>query len=892
MQIKTILIVAMLCLAMVGIAVAPGTPVPEPEEDCCWAKPCGTPVEQCDKETTFVLYESNATIVKTIHGYVYVDMEPDVNGVGQDIITAGDIRLSNWHTNYDPNTKVMPEDMDNLDVIETKYTDPITYVDVNDNQMYDLYDGVVYDLDGDGFVSVGDILQTDLPAVDVYSLDEFDAGEFVMAQGEYGQAWDRVNAAHPAYGMDLALIGNGIASELIKWVDADDSNDWSCEDKLYLIQPHENESRYMDEAVTIGDTRVYIPEGDACIPVCGTKVVQGDHDATYLLMKNLYTAKLAYYSFGGETEWYVDMDGDKFVSFGDIRLTDVSEHYSPNTKVKICDEFDLGHDLVWADQTLVRYVETDGLPGYTLGDAVYVDTDDSDDVSAGDIRLVEVEAYVPGFDDPFVYDAWSVVESNDADVGDELKGIGLGNSYSPLNYYLGYIDSDCTGDWTCPDKLYIQQRTETCDNWGFETGDLSGWNVAAGNVEVLKANNFVPAIPVPQGQYYALLSTGPGTQVPGPGPEDRDGALGNENDIAVLQKTFTASCDTQMTLVYSFLTDEEDQALVFDDIFEITVDGTVVRGSVDQLAGPSSPWPGVPTNDVVYTVVSPGPTDGSFFEDGRSSWNAVNVNLPEGTHTIEIYIGDHGNHVVDSGLLIDVTLAPAILNADAAVTVGDLRLYVPVNDPTSPFFGMEDWPECGTKVTCADIDVEYVVTEVFTNYDFIKFVDRNNNGVFDEGIDHVYIDMDESDDVTLYDVRLTDVSIKDAFYPNNTKVMTQHDLDLGDTLVDADENLKFSDEDLLSVVPYTDTPFTVYMFDNDCSGTWTCVDALYLSIDDQFCQDDYAVTHKDIRLYIPPGLICDGEVPPNGECDYHAYDANQDGMISIGEVSNAIDDYR
>jgi hypothetical protein len=724
MQIKTILIVAMLCLAMSGIAVAPGTPVPEPEDDCCWAKPCGTPVEQCDKETTFVLYDSEARIVKTLHGYVYVDMAPDVNGVGQDIITAGDVRLSNWHTNYDPNTKVMPEDMDNLDVIDTIYDAPITYVDVNDNEMYDLYDGVVYDLDGDGFVSVGDILQTDIAAVDVYSLEEFDAGEFVEAQGTYGNAWDRVNAAHPAKGMELFSIGSGVASDLMKWVDADDSNDWSCEDKLYLIQPHTDEAGNFvpgadgfDEVVTIGDTRVYIPEGDECIPECGTKVVQGDHDATYMLM-DTFDAQLAYYSFGADTEWYVDMDGDHFVSFGDIRLTEVSEHYGPNTKVKICDEFDLGHDLTWADQTLVRYVETDGLLGYTLGDAVYIDIADNDVVDAGDIRLVEVEAYLPGFVNPFVYPAWSVVESNDADVGDELyglldtDGIRQAGDYVPLNELLGYIDSDCTGTWTCPDKLYIQQM----------------------------------------------------------------------------------------------VADHENRLWFYDD----------------------------------------------------------------------------------------------------AVTVGDLRLYVPVNDPNSPFFGMEDWPECGTKVTCADIDVEYAVTEVFTNYDFIKFVDRNNNGVFDEGIDHVYIDMDESDDVTLYDVRLTDVSIKEAFYPNNTKVMTQHDLDLGDTLLPTDLYITVSDLDLLAVVPYVEgyapadptvelppvsTNFTVSMFDNDCSGDWTCVDALYLSIDDEFRNDDYAVTHQDIRLFIPPELICEnGE--PEPECDYHAYDANQDGMISIGEVSNAIDDYR
>jgi len=229
-----------------------------------------------------------------------------------------------------------------------------------------------------------------------------------------------------------------------------------------------------------------------------------------------------------------------------------------------------------------------------------------------------------------------------------------------------------------------------------------------------------------------------------------------------------------------------------------------------------------------------------------------------------------------------------------------------VNDPNSPFFGMEDWPECGTKVTCADIDVEYAVTGVFEDYDLIRFVDRNNNGVFDEGVDHVYIDMDDSDDVTLYDVRLTDVTIKDAFYPNNTKVMTQHDLDLGDTLLDADLYITVSDVDLLAVVPYVSgygpadptvelpavsTPFTVSMFDNDCSGDWTCVDALYLSIDDQFDYDDFAVTHKDIRLFIPPELICEnGE--PEPECEYHVYDVNEDGMIDVIEVSAAIDDFK
>ncbi|ADE37030.1 hypothetical protein [Methanohalophilus mahii] len=679
-KISVLMLVAMLCLAFTGAAAA---------EDVkgCWEKPCGTEVEQCDQETTFVLYDApNATIVKSLHGYYYVDMEPDYNGQEELIITAGDIRISNWHTNYDPNTKVAPEDMDNQDVIEEVINCPIVYVDVNDNEKYDLYDGVAFDLDNDGKLSRGDILLTDLPAVDVYSLDESNAGEFEQAQGVDGQSWDRINSSHPAFGMEVEAIGSGCAGDLVKWVDADNSGDWTCSDKLYLIQPHGEDSWWFDEVVTIGDTRLYIPPGDECVPECGTKVVQGDHDATYMLMTNL-DAQLASYTYGGDTEWYVDMDNNSKVSFGDIRLTEVSTNYGPNTKVKICDEFDLGHDLTPSDQSLIRYVDNDGLPGYTLGDDLYLDANGNTVVDEGDIRLVDVEASLPGFEDPFMYDAWSVVASNDADTGDVLGVLG------PLNESLGYIDSDCTGDWTCPDKLYFQQMTDE-------------------------------------------------------------------------------------------------------------------------------------------------------------------------------------------------------FHYDKAVTVGDHRLYVPVNDPNSPFFEMEEWPECGTKVSLCNIDVEYTLTEVFSNYDLIKYVDRNNDGEFTEGVDHAYIDMDANDVVTLYDVRLTDVSIKEAFYPNNTKVMDQHALDLGQTLKPADQNLMWSNVDLLSVVPHpSDDTFTVGHFDTDCSGDWTCVDALYLQIDDEFCTDNLAVTHGDIRLFIPPDMIDDGEEPQEPTPEYNEYDANENCIIELSEISAAVDDY-
>jgi hypothetical protein len=159
-------------------------------------------------------------------------------------------------------------------------------------------------------------------------------------------------------------------------------------------------------------------------------------------------------------------------------------------------------------------------------------------------------------------------------------------------------------------------------NWGFETGDLTGWSIAGsvgGNVEVLQSTNFAPTITPPEGRYFALLSTGPEDQG-GSSAQDRDGALGTENDIAILQQTFTVTTQTTLTFNLAFLTYEEDTELEYDDIFEVTMDGVpVVQGSVAQVAGPSSPFPDYgPYDGISYLVTSLGPTSGSFFGDGRT----------------------------------------------------------------------------------------------------------------------------------------------------------------------------------------------------------------------------------------------------------------------------------
>ena len=86
---------------------------------------------------------------------------------------------------------------------------------------------------------------------------------------------------------------------------------------------------------------------------------------------------------------------------------------------------------------------------YDLADPLYVDTDDDGYVSVHDVRLTDVDGYP----------AYSRVAIGDGDIGSDLEDIVLPGQdpVTPIWMLLGYIDSDCSGDWTCPDKLYLQQ---------------------------------------------------------------------------------------------------------------------------------------------------------------------------------------------------------------------------------------------------------------------------------------------------------------------------------------------------------------------------------------------------------------------------------------------------
>jgi len=189
-------------------------------------------------------------------------------------------------------------------------------------------------------------------------------------------------------------------------------------------------------------------------------------------------------------------------------------------------------------------------------------------------------------------------------------------------------------------------------NLDFETGDLTGWTTQ-GSIEVLQGSNIIPAIDPPEGQYFVLLSMGPGDQSPAPDNGDLDGDGNPDYDITILSQTFTSGTST-LSFSWSWLTYEETSVHAqYDDLFFVRLDGDVIlSGSVDK-PGEQSPFTNILTDDVAYSVDSTGLTDQSYFGDGRSAFNTFSYPLSSGTHTIEFIIADAGDDGVDSGLLID-----------------------------------------------------------------------------------------------------------------------------------------------------------------------------------------------------------------------------------------------
>lgn len=194
---------------------------------------------------------------------------------------------------------------------------------------------------------------------------------------------------------------------------------------------------------------------------------------------------------------------------------------------------------------------------------------------------------------------------------------------------------------------------------------LNGWTLGPGaRVEALQAGDFGPnPVPAPDGAWLALLSTGPG-DVPGAPGGDFDANGTNDFDGSTLSTTFTTTvAGEKLSFQWAFLTDEVGPGAqgrgLYDDLFDITLDGiSIVRGSVRKPGG-SSPFPDTAAYDGLrYTVSSPGLTDNSDFGTapggGRTPFQRVCLAIADpGTYTLELRVADQADSVFDSGLAVD-----------------------------------------------------------------------------------------------------------------------------------------------------------------------------------------------------------------------------------------------
>lgn len=215
---------------------------------------------------------------------------------------------------------------------------------------------------------------------------------------------------------------------------------------------------------------------------------------------------------------------------------------------------------------------------------------------------------------------------------------------------------------------------QSITNGGFEDGPLfgapTGWTAGGtAQIEVLRATDFTVSgannIVAPEGAQFVLLSTGPGDQSGAAADVDGNGIA--DDDIATLSQVIDGGAGgTVLSFKWAFLTSEADEALEFDDLFRISLDGTpILTGSVTKPGG-SSPYPDTPVYDAAagqrydgtaYTVDSTGATDGSFFggtaNNGFSGWNLFSIIIPPGAHTLELLVADQNDASFDSGLLVD-----------------------------------------------------------------------------------------------------------------------------------------------------------------------------------------------------------------------------------------------
>lgn len=148
-----------------------------------------------------------------------------------------------------------------------------------------------------------------------------------------------------------------------------------------------------------------------------------------------------------------------------------------------------------------------------------------------------------------------------------------------------------------------------------------------------------------EGTQFLYLTTGPEENGGGDSGDDRTGDLGDEADIALWEYDFVAAAGLVISFDYNVLTSEISGGV--PDPFEVLLNGVpILMGAIGDANGT---FPAVTGFDGV-SILGP---DGSTFFDGQLGFATASGITVAGTNTLEFFIGDDDDDIVDSALLVD-----------------------------------------------------------------------------------------------------------------------------------------------------------------------------------------------------------------------------------------------
>lgn len=223
-------------------------------------------------------------------------------------------------------------------------------------------------------------------------------------------------------------------------------------------------------------------------------------------------------------------------------------------------------------------------------------------------------------------------------------------------------------------------------NGSFENGNFQGWNLGfTDHADVLDAGDIDNQLTPTDGNYFALLSNGPG-QVSFSGNDDElDGNNNTDYDIVLLETQLQFNTyPAYLQFDWSFPTDEEDQLPQFDDVFRVDIDGQTVFGrSSCKPDGGISPFPAATCgpfpfgNNPDAFVEGNGDTEDTRLRFGIPEWRRFCQPIPNAVDgandlSLRFYAGDQSDREFDSALLLDNVRVVSSCSAAGNISIEQL----------------------------------------------------------------------------------------------------------------------------------------------------------------------------------------------------------------------------